>query len=293
MERTTKKDLPGNETVVARLKNSYQTRKLATLAILAALAAILMFLEIPLPFMPEFLKYDMSEIPVLIGAFAYGPFSAIMIELVKNFVHLPMSTTGGIGQLANFLAGAFFAGTAGVVYQYMRSKKGAVIAMLAGTAALTVFTSLFNYYVLLDLYATVLGFPLEAILKITSKVNGLVRDKETLILFAFVPFNLFKGISVSIVTFIVYKPISTLINRLHCARPAVKEDADVDVSRRKLTEISAPKKATWLLALHIGIIGVLAQFVEVSSLDIKPYAIWTILGALVILLLGCVIKPTK
>lgn len=56
-------------------------------------------------------------------------------------------------------------------------------------------------------------------------------------------------------------------------------------------EISAPKKVTWLLALHIGIIGVLAQFVEVPSIDIQPYAIWTILGALVLILLGCVIKP--
>lgn len=196
-----------------RTKNSQMTRKLAILAILTAMAAVLMALEVSVPLMPPFLKFDFSELPVLIGAFAFGPVSAIMIELVKNLIHLPLSTTAGVGQLANFVTGVFFAGSAGLVYRFFKTRKGAVLSLVVGTLVMTVGTSFFNYYVLLNLYVLLAGFPMEAIIGMAAKVNSKVADKETLIIWAFVPFNLFKGMVVSLLTLLIYKPISKLIHK--------------------------------------------------------------------------------
>ncbi|MDD3960193.1 MAG: ECF transporter S component [Oscillospiraceae bacterium] len=195
-----------------RITNTQMNRKLSIMAMLTAMAAILMFFERELPLMPGFLKFDLSEIPILIGAFAFGPLSAIMMELVKNLIHLPFSTTAGVGQFANFVTGILFAGTAGLIYQRYKTRKGAVLSMAVGTLVMTVGTSFLNYFLFLRLYGLLAGFPLEAIIGMAAKVNPNVADKESLIVWAFIPFNLFKGLCVSILTFMIYKPISTLIH---------------------------------------------------------------------------------
>ena len=187
-----------------RTKNRIRTRKLAFMAMLAALASALMLLDTPLPFFPPSLQYDISELPILIGAFAFGPLSAIAIELVKNLVHLTMTTTAGVGELANFIAGVLFAGTAGLVYRFLRTRGGAIVAMIVGTLALTIGMAILNYSILIDLFMKVL-YP-EVVMS--------SKDKIKLVLSAYVPFNLFKGITVSLLSFLVYKPISKLINRL-------------------------------------------------------------------------------
>lgn len=188
------------------------TRKLTSLALLSALAVIFMFLEQPLPFMPPFLKLDISEIPVLLGAFAFGPGSAVIIELIKNLIHLPFTLTAGVGELANFLAGSLFTGTAGIVYHYFKNKKGAIAAMAAGTVVMTVFSSLFNYYFMLDFYSKFYGMPMDAIVAMSAAVNIYVKDVKTLIVYAFIPFNLFKGIVISVITAIIYKRVSPLLH---------------------------------------------------------------------------------
>ena len=188
------------------------TRKLTSLALLAALAAIMMFLETAIPFMPPFLKLDISEIPVLLGAFAFGPGSAIIIELIKNLIHLPFTQTAGVGELANFLAGSMFAGTAGAVYRFMKNKKGAIIAMAAGTAAMTIFSSLFNYYFMLDFYSKFYGIGMDAIIGMSAAVNIYVKDVKTLIVYAFIPFNLFKGFVAATITAIIYKRVSPFLH---------------------------------------------------------------------------------
>lgn len=203
--------------ISCREQNMSRTRRVAVGALMTAMATVLMYIEIPLPFMPSFLKYDLSEVPILIAAFAFGPLTAIVIELLKNLIMLAISNSSmGIGQLANFAAGVAFAGSAGLVYRYMKSRKGALISMLIGTLVLSVTTPLLNYYVFLELYARFMGFSTEAIVGMTQAVNSLVIDKRSLIFFAFVPFNLFKGLTVSLITFIVYKPISKKIHGNNC-----------------------------------------------------------------------------
>ena len=184
-------------------------------AILTAMSVVLMYLEVSLTvlFIPPFLKFDFSEVPVLVGSFALGPFYAVIIELLKNLIHLPVSSTAGIGELSNFLVDSVFVFTAGFIYKRSKTRKTALIAMLIGTLALTVSAVPINWFINLPLYEKVLHFSTEAVVGMSNEVNPLVKDKLTLILWVFIPFNIFKGIVVSFITFWIYKPISNLITR--------------------------------------------------------------------------------
>jgi len=189
--------------------------RITTTAVFTALAVILMFLEIPLPLMPPFLKFDFSEIPVLVATFALGPVYGIIIELLKNLIHLPWTGTMAIGEMSNFITGSIFVGTAGLIYAKKRTRKGAVAAMLIATLALAVIAVPVNAFINLPLYASVLGMSMESILGWTQTVNPAIDSELKLLLLGFVPFNLFKGLVVSLITFFVYKPISKIINRTY------------------------------------------------------------------------------
>ena len=199
----------------SKITRTIMIRRIAACAILTAMAVLLMYLEIPLPFMPVFLKFDFAELPVLIGAFALGPFWGIVIELLKNLIHLPVTQTMGIGELSNFITGIIYVGTAGLIYRKFRTKKGAAISMVISTLVLAIVAIPVNAFITLPLYGSVMGFPLEAIIGMSAGVNPLVKDKITLLLAVFVPFNLFKGTVVGLITFFVYKPISKLINKTY------------------------------------------------------------------------------
>ena len=190
-------------------------RRIAATAILTAMAVLLMYLEIPLPFMPVFLKFDFAELPVLIGTFALGPVWGIVIELLKNLIHLPVTQTMGIGELSNFITGVIYVATAGLIYRKFRTRKGAAASMGIATLALALIAVPVNAFITLPLYGSVMGFPMEAIIGMSAEVNPLVKDKISLLSAVFVPFNLFKGIVVGLITFLVYKPISKLINKTY------------------------------------------------------------------------------
>ena len=199
----------------SKVSRKIMIRRIASCAILTALAVLLMYLEIPLPFMPVFLKFDFSELPVLIGTFSLGPVWGIVIELLKNLIHLPVTQTMGIGELSNFITGVIYVATAGLIYRKFRTRKGAAASMGIATLALALIAVPVNAFITLPLYGSVMGFPMEAIIGMSAEVNPLVKDKISLLFAVFVPFNLFKGIVVGLITFLVYKPISKLINKTY------------------------------------------------------------------------------
>ena len=215
----------------AKSRRKAMIRRITVTAILTAMAFILMYLEVPLPFMPPFLKFDFSEIPVLVGAFALGPVWGIVIELFKNLIHLPFTGTAGIGELSNFITGSIFVGFSGLVYLKLHTRKGAAAAMAIGTITLAVIAVPINAYLTLPLYGSVMTFSTEAIIGMSAKVNPLIKDKTTLLLFAFVPFNLFKGIVVSVFTFFIYKPVSKLIHRTREITRGVKDEAEPELEQ--------------------------------------------------------------
>ena len=194
-------------------KTKVNTRTLVQIGMLSALAIILMQFEIPLPFAPAFYKIDFSEVPVLIGCFSMGPFAGVLIELIKVILNVAIkgTMTMGIGDAANFLIGCAFCVPAALIYQKKRMKSGAVTGMVVGTVIMTILGCVLNAYILLPVYAKAFEMPLDALVSMGTEVNGAITGLMTFVLFAVAPFNLLKGILVSLIVFFVYKKIRQVL----------------------------------------------------------------------------------
>ena len=182
---------------------------LTKIALLAAVAGVLMLFEAPLWFAPSFYKLDLSELAVMVGALSMGPAAGAMIELIKillNFV-LNGTITGGVGEFANFLIGCSFVVPAAWIYRRQRNIKGMMLGMAAGIVCMVLLGSVINYYILLPVYATVFGQPLEFFIQMGNALNPAIVDLKTFILFAVAPFNLLKGIIISALTFLLYRKL--------------------------------------------------------------------------------------
>ena len=195
-----------------KTRNEYRKKmihRIALTGVMTALAEVLMLLEIALPLMPGFLKYDFSDIPALFAGFACGPVAGVIVEFLKNLLHMPFTGTQYIGEVANFISGSFFVLTTTIIYLRMRNKKGVILSLGLGTVALVIATSFVNYFFSLPLYEKVMGFPLPAIISMCDEANTLVtiNSKLDVILMTFVPFNIFKGITISMVSFLCYIPL--------------------------------------------------------------------------------------
>lgn len=192
-------------------KTYFSTQRLTRIALLSAIGLVLQRLDMPLPFLPPWLKIDFAEIPVLVGAFAMGPMAGILIELVKNLVSLLFSTTAGVGELANFIMGIAFVVPASMIYRQHRTKKRAVIGLGVGTLALTVVGVLLNYYLLMPFYIEIMfKGSTEALINIAFSINENMNSLWMICVWGVVPFNLIKGAVLSMVMILLYKPFCGL-----------------------------------------------------------------------------------
>ena len=183
--------------------------KLTMTAMLSAIAFVLMFFEFTVPVMPPFIKMDLSELPALLGAFAMGPVSGVMICLIKNLLHLLMSTTGGVGELSNFLLGACFVFPAGMIYQKWKGKKSAILGALAGALLMAGVSIISHYYIVYPFYYNFMTKEaiLQAYQAIVPGVKGIL---ECLVIFN-TPFTLVKGLLSVAITILIYKPLSPFL----------------------------------------------------------------------------------
>ena len=189
------------------------TRMIAQIGMLGAIAVVLMLFEIPLPFAPSFYEIDLSEVPVLIGCFSMGPLAGVLIELIKIILNLCIngSMTAGVGELANFVIGCALVLPAAFIYKRKKTKKAAVIGLITGTLFMTISGCFINAYVMLPTYAKAFGMPIEALVEMGSAVNANITDLFTFVMFAVVPFNLLKGVLVSVIVLLIYKKISPIL----------------------------------------------------------------------------------
>ena len=210
MAETVKKTQTGN-----RSGQRFSARYVAFIGVFGAIAAVLMYLEFPLPFAPAFYKLDFSEVPVLIGTFSLGPLAGIAIEFVKILIHFLIkgTQTAGVGEAANFAVGCAFILPAGIIYKMHKTKKNAVIGMAAGTLVMAFAGAFFNAFVVLPAYAAAFHMQLDALVAMGTEVNPSINSLFTFVLFAVVPFNLVKGVLVSVVTWLLYKRVSGYIHR--------------------------------------------------------------------------------
>ena len=194
-------------------KSMSNTRKLVVTAMLSAIAAVLMIIEFPLPFIaPPFYKLDFSELPVLIGAFSLGPVAGVTIEAIKVIVNFLLNgtTTGGVGEIANFFIGCSFVLPASIIYKYKKTKANAILAMLVGTLSMAVLGVFINAYVMLPFYSNIM--PIEQIIQMGKDIVPFIKDTFTFCVFCVAPFNLIKGFIISTITAFIYKPLSKVIH---------------------------------------------------------------------------------
>lgn len=191
-------------------------KAIVKIGMLAAIAVVLMLFEIPLPFAPSFYEIDFSEVPVLVGTFAMGPLAGALIELIKillNFV-ITGTSTAGVGELANFIIGCSLCVPAGLIYRMHRTRNNALIGMTVGTICMTAIGCIVNAFVLLPTYATAFGMPIDALVEMGTAVNPNITSLTTFVMFAVAPFNILKGVLVSLIVFLIYKKISPIF-RMH------------------------------------------------------------------------------
>ena len=192
----------------------FSIRKIAIIGVFSAIAFVLMLLEFPiLLFAPDFYKFDFSDIPALIGGFAAGPMVAVMIEFIKVALNILIdgSSTGFVGEIANFVVGAAFVVPATVIYRFKKTRKVALISCLTGTLCIAFVGATLNAFFLLPAYAALFGSGIENFIAAGTEINSLVTNVFTFCALCVAPFNLIKGVADSAITFLVYKQLSPIL----------------------------------------------------------------------------------
>lgn len=190
-------------------------RRITVTAMLSAVAFVLMFIEFSVPLMPPFVKMDISDLPALLGTFALGPVSGVVIELLKNLLHILFKGTSsaGVGELCNFLLGCFFALPAGIIYKRRKSRRNAALGALIGCLIMAVCSVPLNYFVVYPAYVVFYGLPLDQIIgmyqAILPSVNGLLACLTIFNL----PFTFVKGLLDAVICFAIYKPLSPILHQ--------------------------------------------------------------------------------
>ena len=199
-------------------KKIITTNFLARTAIFAAMSIILYVVPIftfSLPFFPSFLSIHLDEIPALIAGFAYGPLSAIFIIIVKTLVKLPMSHTLCVGELTDLILSCAFILPASFIYKEHRNLKGAGIAILVGVVAQIVVACFVTTFIMLNFYIAVMGFKEETILGMCQAVNPNIKNITWSYFFMVaLPFNALKDAMVAVATFVLYKHLHRLIDKV-------------------------------------------------------------------------------
>lgn len=189
---------------------SFSLDRLVKVGILAALAYVLMFVQMPIPIAPPFMKLDLADVPALIGGFAMGPWYGVLIQLIKNVLNLSKTMTGGVGELSNFIVGSTYVLVSAYIYKNKKTKKTSIIALAFGVLAMTALATLSNAFIVFPVYGKVMHMDLEAFAGMVGG-NSLVNNYFTLMVFSIAPFNIIKGTVEAVVTELIYKRISPII----------------------------------------------------------------------------------
>ncbi|MDU1828549.1 MAG: ECF transporter S component [Anaerococcus sp.] len=189
---------------------SFSLDRITKVGILSALSYGLMFIQVPIPIAPPFMKLDLADVPSLIGGFALGPWYGVMIQFIKNLLNLSKTMTGGVGELSNFIVGSTFVLVSSLIYRNNKTKKNSILSLMLGVLAMSAVATISNAFVVFPLYGKAMNMDLSAFAAQAGK-NSLVKNYFTLMIFSIAPFNIIKGAVESIVTELIYKRISPIL----------------------------------------------------------------------------------
>ena len=179
-----------NPMATARNRKNDTVFTLTRCGLLAAMAVILFYIEIPVV---AFYKLDLSTLPAILAGFAMGPIEGVAVILVKDLVHLLGTSTSGVGELADFLMSSAFVIPASLIYRRAKSRKSAVRGMLVGSV--------------------LMNLPLEAIIGMGAAVLPFIDNTVKLVIFITAPFNVLKSVVLSLVTYLLYKRVSPMLHQ--------------------------------------------------------------------------------
>ncbi len=190
------------------------TKIIAKVGVLSAIAYVLMFISVPLPIFPSFLKIDLSDIPAIFGGMSLGPMAGLAIVIVKNFLQgITASTTGGVGEFANIVIGGSYVLIICLFYRKLKGTKGVLAGGLVGIVVMTIMGCIMNYYIMMPLYATVYGMPLDQIIQMGTVINPKVTDLYTFVIWMIAPFNMVKAVLMTAVTLPLFKKVEKLLSK--------------------------------------------------------------------------------
>lgn len=184
-------------------------RKLTVTAIISAVSFVLMLFEFSTPFTPGFLKFDFSDLPAIITAFTFGPLWGVMVELIKNLLHMPFSATAFVGELANFLIGFAMVLPSGLIYHINKTRKGAVLGSLMGSLFAALISFPVNYWIAYPFYTNFMS--LDTILGMYKAIIPAADTLPKALLMVNVPFTFIKYFICAVITFVVYKRLSPVL----------------------------------------------------------------------------------
>ncbi len=191
-------------------------RKMTFIALFGALAAVLMSLNFKLPFMPPFLKFDVSDVPGLFAAFYFGPLSGAVVSVIKVLLELLLTgtETAFVGEASNLVMSLALILPAGFIYKFNKTKKYALLSLVFASLFACAVSIVVNKFVMLPLYVDLYHMPMDKIVAMCSSVMPLIKDEFGVLAFGILPFNLIKCCAVSAVTFMIYKRLGSLLSKM-------------------------------------------------------------------------------
>lgn len=201
------------ETTNFKKNQVFTTRALVLCSMLSVISFVLMIFEAATGFFPPFLKIEISDVPAAIGTIAYGPLAGVVIEFIKNLLKLILrgTSTGGVGELANFVVGASYMIGLGLICSKKKTNsiKRVIIGFVVATFSMALLGALTNYFFMLPFYSKFM--PMDQIIEMSSATITIIKDKLTLVLYGITPFNIIKGVLISILSYVLYNGLKKAI----------------------------------------------------------------------------------
>ena len=192
------------------MKRNNNTQFITVCGLFGAVSAVLMFFSFNVPLMPSFIKMDFSELPALLASFSYGPLAGVAVCAIKNLINVFATTTGGVGELSNFMLGSMFVIPAGLIYKKFKTKKGAFAGALIGALVMATVSVFTNYYVVYPVYT--IFMPMETIIGMYSAIYPVENLWQALIIFN-MPYTFIKGMVNVVIAMWIYKPLSPIFKK--------------------------------------------------------------------------------
>ncbi len=191
-------------------RKSLSVQYMTRIAILGALSAILFMIEIPVV---AFYKLDLSTLPALLGAFSMGPLAGVAIIAIKDILGLLHSSSAFVGELADFVMSVAYVVPAAIIYKMKKSRKSALIGMSVATVVLIVVAVIVNWKIMIPFYIGAMpNGSMDMIVATANEAVSIVDSEWDVLLFVTAPFNLLKGVVLSVLTFLLYKRLSPLLH---------------------------------------------------------------------------------